>query len=536
MKPNIIIFNPDQMRADSLAHLGNPASSTPFLDELAGTEAVSFRNAYCQNPVCVPSRCSFFTGLYPHVNGHRTMQHLLHEGDSTLFSELKQAGYHVWMNDRNDLLAGQVPGLVTSHADEIFHEGYKVKPMKPVNPELRGKPGDKDFYSHFEGRLGANGDGEYYSPDDAAVDAAIERILHPVDDKPLCLFLGLMFPHPPYAVEDPYYSMIDRRKLPARAKIGENKSYMQSKLRELMQMDEYTEKDWDEMRACYLGMCRKIDDQFRRVCQALKDAGIYDNSAIFFFSDHGDYTGDYGIPEKAQNTFEDCLTNVPLLIKPPKSEAIDAGVTDSFAELIDFYATAIDYAGVDPGRDYFGKSLRPILQDRNRTLRDYVFCEGGRLPHEEQCDEYHAAAGSSGVVSENSMYWPRMTAQTDNRAHAKGTMIRDKNYKYVHRLTGEHEFYDLIEDPLEEENIYGSGHKINEIVRLRLALLDWYQETCDVVPRVYDSRMPPEFLWARVEDKCEPEWADEIKKLIYGGAGPAAVMARVADMRKGSKK
>ena len=64
-RPNILIFNPDQMRADALGHLGNPAAHTPFLDDFAAREAVSFSNAYCQNPICVPSRCSFFTGLYP---------------------------------------------------------------------------------------------------------------------------------------------------------------------------------------------------------------------------------------------------------------------------------------------------------------------------------------------------------------------------------------------------------------------------------------------------------------------------------------
>ena len=71
-QPHIIIFNPDEMRGDALAHLGNPASITPNLDAFAANEAVSFGQAYCQNPVCVPSRCSFFTGLYPHVRGHRT--------------------------------------------------------------------------------------------------------------------------------------------------------------------------------------------------------------------------------------------------------------------------------------------------------------------------------------------------------------------------------------------------------------------------------------------------------------------------------
>ena len=62
---------------------------------------MSFSNAYCQNPVCVPSRCSFFTGLYPHVRGHRTMQHLLRPGESSLFSELKDAGLITTENNGN---------------------------------------------------------------------------------------------------------------------------------------------------------------------------------------------------------------------------------------------------------------------------------------------------------------------------------------------------------------------------------------------------------------------------------------------------
>ena len=121
-RPNIVIFNPDEMRWDTLGHMGlNPAAVTPNLDKFAREEAVSFSNAYCQNPVCVPSRCSFLTGLYPHVRGHRTMQHMLHEDESSLFSELKNAGYYVWLNDRNDLVAGQIPGLYESHADEIYN-------------------------------------------------------------------------------------------------------------------------------------------------------------------------------------------------------------------------------------------------------------------------------------------------------------------------------------------------------------------------------------------------------------------------------
>ena len=137
-RPHIIIINPDEMRWDTMGHMGNRAAHTPFLDSLAVHEAVSFDHAYCQNPVCVPSRCSFFTGLYPHTRGHRTMKYLLHEGETSLFQQLHNAGYYVWLNGRNDLIAGQITGLENEHADEIYYYDRTKEPQR-VDPAVLGK-------------------------------------------------------------------------------------------------------------------------------------------------------------------------------------------------------------------------------------------------------------------------------------------------------------------------------------------------------------------------------------------------------------
>lgn len=88
-KPNIIIFNPDQYRSDALGHLGNKAVLTPNLDRIVEEDAVSFANAFCQIPVCTPSRCSFMSGWYSHVRGHRTMYHMMHEDEPVLLKTLK---------------------------------------------------------------------------------------------------------------------------------------------------------------------------------------------------------------------------------------------------------------------------------------------------------------------------------------------------------------------------------------------------------------------------------------------------------------
>lgn len=533
-RPHIIIFNPDEMRVDTMGHMGNPAASTPFLDRFAKEEAVSFRHAACQNPVCVPSRCSFFTGLYPHVHGHRTMAHLLRPGESSLFSELKRAGYYVWMNSRNDLYAAQYPGWVEENADEIFYGGDAKPAPGPENPGIRGTVGDKNFYSHFEGRLMTDEEGRNYSRDDEAVDAAIHRLLHPVDERPMCVFVGLMWPHTPYAAEEPYYSSIDRSKLPPRVRPEEccGKPLMEERLRKLQHMEGYTQEDWDELRAAYLAMCSKVDVQFERLCSALKEAGIYDDCAIFFLSDHGDFAGDYGLPEKAQNCFEDCLVNVPFLIKPPAGEAVDPGISESLVELVDFYATAMDYAGVTPDHTHFGRSLRPVIANRGLSLRRYVFCEGGRMPGETHCDESHINGPQGSPKS--FVYWPRQTAQREDLTHGKGTMIRDLRYKYISRPdSGDDEFYDLETDPQERYNVIDDPRYEAQIARMRREQLRWYQATCDVVPLDFDQRFNEEMLWSMMKHNAQNEReAVLIRERIHAGDKMPHVMEALRKFRE----
>lgn len=515
-RPNIIIFNPDQMRADSLGHLGNQASITPFLDQFAAQEGVSFKNAYCQNTVCVPSRCSFTTGLYPHVNGHRTMSHLLREGESTIFKELKEAGYHVWMNARNDLIAGQIPSLIEEHADEIYYGGNSLDAPGSVNKKPK-TPDDHGYYSFYHGELGVDKNGVNYGPDDEDLDAAIRMITEYDKDKPFCLFLGLFNPHPPYQVEEPFFSSIDRSKLPERIKpdTAKGKAKILELIRKNQRLDDFTEEEWTELRATYLGMCMKVDLLFEKLCNALKTKGEYDDSLIFFFSDHGDYTGDYGITEKSQNTFEDCLTNVPLLIKPPKGECIDPGITESMAELVDFYATVQDYAGLEPVHSHFGKSLRAVIENRSLEHRKFVCCEGGRLPDEIHCDEFHSF-GPKGT-NPNFTYWPRHMAQTDHEAHAKGVMIRDKDYKYISRVLGKDEFYDLNMDPKELNNVIDKDEYKSELARMQVKLMKWMIETSDVVPFDYDQRFTFDMKWAKVKKYVPKEQEEAIKQRICEG-------------------
>ena len=485
-RPDIIVINPDQMRADSLHHLGNLASYTPNLDALL-QDGVSFSNAFCQNPVCVPSRCSFMTGKYPHTSGHRTMSYLLREGEDNLYRILKNSGYYVWTSGRGDCLAGQQTKWLKECTSEIYNKcGKKVK------DEGRGEKGDKRYLSFYRGEIKTDSaDGICHDNDYRWTSGCEELIKNAKPDEPIFAFLGLNNPHPPYHAEKRFLDLIDESLIkPAKpaSKPEDKKPSMQYELCEALGIGDWDEENIRNLRKTYLAQCARIDEFTGRIIKALKDAGRYDNAAIFFFSDHGDFTADYGIPEKAQNLFDDCLVNVPLIVKLPKYMQCDSGINANPVELIDFFATVLDITGTQASYTHFGRSLKETIADKTVSVRDFVCCEGGRLHSESHCTE--EVENYFGVVADE--YAPRINIQQKNGPqHTKAVMLRTKEYKYVMRLYESDEFYDLAKG--EEKNEIDNPEYVGIIADLRSKLLQWFLETCDSVPTDKDARFPDEF-------------------------------------------
>lgn len=490
-KPHILIFNPDQWRGDALGHAGNAAASTPVLDRCVETDFVSFSNAYCQNPVCTPSRCSFMTGWYPHVRGHRTMLHMLHpeRGEPNLLRILKGDGYFVWWGGKNDLVPGQ--DGYEQHCSKHFSAtdadwqrwGHKPRPNLHGNAnEWRGEPGSDTYYSFYAGQLDTGDDSIYGDYDWGTVLGALDFIRDYDGEKPLCIYLPLTYPHPPYGVEEPWFSLINRSQLPPRIPTPDDWSNKPSILKgiwETQNMQGWTEERWQELRATYLGMCARVDHQFGMVLEALREKEIYDDTAVFFFSDHGDFTGDYGLVEKTENTFEDCLTRVPFLVKPPQSTPAQPRVCDALVELVDFSETVYDLTGINPEYSRFGRSLLPLVSGETNEHRNAVFCEGGRLAGEEF---------SLIPQDQQRLYWPRGEQQNQLPQHTKAIMCRTRDYKYVQRLEEQDELYDLNADPAELNNRIADPSLAGVLTELKDRLLTHYLETCDVVPWEIDKR------------------------------------------------
>lgn len=504
-KPNFVFFVPDEMRGDLV---GSPHIQLPHLDALR-EDGVTFEQSYVVNPVCGPSRCCIFTGQYPHDGGHRSLYQVLLPHEQNLFRLLKEDGYHVHYIGRNDLLYPETEALsvterkgsfVDMMAAEIRHI-LATKDIPELTPEKRasleetlgvGQFGMQIFteYPEIAAHLkfargagwpeGHRHERSFYHgeipPEDLAtehdhlmIQMALDFLANPPEE-PFVLYVGLMFPHPPYKVEEPYFSMYDRDRVPFPVMCDyDDKPSFMAEIHKRYGLDRMTEADWREIVATYYGMTNRVDDQLGQVVAALKEKDLYDNTAIFFFSDHGDYAGDYALTEKWPTGFQDNLMRVPFVVKMPKQE--HAGQTSAaLVEMIDMLPTVLELAEIETSYTHFGRSLMPVITGETDEHRDAVFGAGGYDPREPQCFE-------SGVAG---IYEQKILIQADLPGTAsRSAMIRTRTHKLIIRTHEKDELYDLQADPNETRNLIDNPDYAGIENELRLRMLQWYLETSD---------------------------------------------------------
>lgn len=484
-RPNLVIFNPDSYRGDVLAHLGNPAAVTPHLDALVNEGGgVSYANAFAQNPVCTPSRCSFVTGWYPHVHGHRSMKNMLKPYEPNLFQVLRREGYHFWWGGKNDLFSVEKPEDYLNYCDEKFCpenfvEDYRMPELPPEGHPLRSV-----FY---HGVMKREGTGAFFRDrDQANTNGAIDFLkTHKDTDPPFCVYLPLSWPHPAYNVEESFYQKIDPEKLPPRLPIPKREMEVLSKWRESLMSDRLEEQDWRELKRVYYAMCSKIDHLFGQVVNTLKQQGLYDDTLIVFLSDHGDFTGDYGLVEKTHLSLQDNLLRVPFLIKPPASFPTAPGIRQHLTELVDMTATIYDLLDIDPDYTSFGKSLRRSLQGDEQEIREAVFAEVGMRRHENAFTNKDV-----NIMTPGSFYG--VQSSVHRSAHREGSYAvscRTHHHKYIRRAYNDHhELYDLQSDPGEINNLAGHPDYVEAERNMQQRLLNFFMETGDCLPHQQDSR------------------------------------------------
>ncbi|KAH7143266.1 alkaline-phosphatase-like protein [Fusarium sp. MPI-SDFR-AT-0072] len=476
-RPNYIIFMPDQLRYDSLGCTTGPNSEikTPNIDAFAARGSL-FTNCFTQASVCSQSRCSMFTGTYPHVSGHRSLENLIKPWEPNIFRSLKESGYHVaCLAPRGDTFAPTVTELSLSE--------YGFLETPEFTPKFAG--GGREVDESIWGRLfyrGLRDADKALDYDEAVVRSALTWLDCPPTDKPWVLFMPLIFPHCPFQVEEPYFSMYDRSKVSnveatVEKKTGYEPRYMKS-IREKYGTDRATDEIWREIKATYYGMITRLDDQFGRVLTKVDELGIWKDTVTMFFTDHGEYLGDHGLIEKWPSGLSQTLVHEPLIIGGaglPEGKKINA-----MTEMVDLVPTMLETSGIGESFAHNGLSWIPLLCGDDKTHKQYSFSEGGFLTSEEPILEqapypYDLKAGLQ---------------HEDTTLVGKAISLRDENWTYVYRLYEPAELYHRHNDPHELHNLAQDPYHKELADKYEKATLKWLLEGADVMPWTKDPRFP----------------------------------------------
>ena len=468
-RPNIVLFMPDQLRADSVGCFGNPVVQTPHIDALAA-RGTCFDGAFVNHPVCGPSRVNLMTGWYPHTRGHRTLTNLIKPWEPNLLRYLKQSGYNVaWVGQRGDVFA---PG-VTEESTNFC--GWTVRPKVVFQPP-RHPEGSRLYDAYYNGRRDA--DGVVLDFDEATVQTA-EQWLADGPREPWLLFVALIFPHPPFEVEDPWYGMYSPADMPEpiAPERCSGKPAFHAAIREAHDLGRLSAGDWAEIRRTYYGMISRVDSQLGRVLESVARAGAEQRTAVFFTTDHGEYAGDYGLVEKWPAGLEPCLLRNPLVAALPGGR--EGQRSGAFVEMVDLLPTLLELGETEAAHTHFGRSFLPLLGDGAAAHRDAAFSEGGFSVGGSRLHEPIVPGP----------YRKKTELQRDRpELLGKAVAIRTDRHTYVYRLYERDELYDRHADPEETTNLLPGAEDLAQPLRERV--LAWLLETSDVIPWERDPRFP----------------------------------------------
>ncbi len=367
---NVLFLICDDLNCD-IGSYGHPMVKTPNIDRLA-KRGVKFDQAYCQYPLCGPSRASFMTGLYPdqslvksngiyireHVPTVNTMSQMFRDANYMATRIGKIYHYNVPMH------------IGTSGHDDPYSWDYTVNPRgvdRNVHDQITTlTPGQ---FGGTMSWLAMDGDDEEQTDGIAADEAAAVLKKHAREKTPFFLAVGMYRPHTPYVAPKKYFDMysIDDITVPEVPKdylstIPKSAAKSVQWKKDQRNLDPAVAKQAIQ---AYYASITFADAQVGRVLEALDENGLRDSTIVVFTSDHGYHMGQHGHYQK-QTLFEDA-THVPLVMAGP---GIAAGATSaSLAEMVDFYPTLAELTNLTPPQYVAGTSLVATLKDPSVATR-----------------------------------------------------------------------------------------------------------------------------------------------------------------------
>lgn len=461
---NVLFLISDQHQAGLMGCEGHAQAITPNLDRLSA-QGMRLTQAYCQNPICTPSRVSFLSGQYPHNHGYYGLSGPTPAALPNFLGHFRERGYltagigklHLPDNPR-DWIAGDVdlyancyrsidgrPG-VSPYFDELESLGLKHLEDSRMMPELAGhllahdsRPSNLPLENCVESWCARQAI--------SFMDAAKS------EGKPFCMEVAFPRPHHQLTPDRTFWDMYPEDiALPAtlNADSAHRPPHFQRQVQALRSHDWVFEprKFQDGCRRIwrgYLACISQVDWAVGLILDHLASVGMDQDTIVVYSADHGAYHGEYGIPEKAPGICSEAVCRIPMIWRVPGVTA-PGSTTAHLVESVDLASTLPALCGLPPMVTTDGKDITDLLGG------------GGQPVHEV-------------AVTENP--WSKA--------------IRWKNWRLVHYPSGLFgadewcELYDLDDDPLEARNLSLRTEYEPVVAEGRRRLLDWIIQTSRTV-------------------------------------------------------
>jgi choline-sulfatase len=421
-KLNFMFIMVDQMTAKALPFYGHPVVKTPNLSRLA-EEGVVFENAYCNSPLCAPSRFSMMSGQLPSTIGAHDNAANFPADIPTFAHYLRNLGYYTCLSGKMHFVgADQQHGFEDRLTTDIYPGDYG---WVPDWENFEKRP------TWYHNMLSVVQSGQCETSNQIDFDEEVEftsvRKIYDLarrqNDRPFLLLSSFTHPHDPFTITKEYWDRYDDSEiyLPEVPLMAYEKLDPHSqRIHHVCAMGDYKQHEHDvrDSRHAYYSMISYIDDKVGTLLKALENTGLRENTAIVFVSDHGEMLGNRGLWYKM--SFFEWSCRIPMMFHFPKRFA--AKRIKQPVSLVDILPTLTELASGKTQLEYAeppeGRSLVPVLDGGDTLSDDPVYGE---------------------MLFETTI--------------APVLMIRDKRYKYIYCEKDPELLFDLESDPDELNNL-----------------------------------------------------------------------------------
>ncbi len=475
-KKNIIILYSDQHSKRTAGCYGNKEVITPHLDKLS-REGVTMDNAYCNNPICTPSRMCMISGQYAHNFGYYGLMGKKPENLPTMFGHFKKAGYKTatigkihtpaqWVSDDCDYCADgygfEVPITLENLDQEEGCQGIKDDDYAKFLHEkgLYHDRDDKIIHEWYDAHGHSQGQ---------CVDARVSRLSEELsfekwcanetnmfienttkENAPFFIWLTMPRPHQTYAPAKKFWDMyegVDFDLPPNKDNDMSGRSKVAQEQQNHFQKDNswmaFEPKNFEAARKRvlrgYYACVTQMDDAIGQVMAKLEELQIADDTIIVYTTDHGEFAGEHGMIEKAPGIGFNCVTSIPMIWKYKGCKAGER--RQSIVESVNIFPTLCQLTNTNQPNWVDGLSVVDVLENDTEVM-DCAVCE---FPYTKT--------------------------------------IHTKRFKLTQFLPEFHdgkdhgELFDIVNDPWELNNLYFEEGYQNVVHELRYKLYCWLVRT-----------------------------------------------------------